>query len=74
MSIGEVDTDGVFRQDTVGDSDTKSEIPFPVVSYLIWLVFIIILPLLLINQLVCIWKQKEICNSQVQTLQFDFNL
>ena len=54
MTTGELDFDSIFRQDPAGGSDDAEEIPFPPISYMLWIVFIIIMPILLNNMLVCI--------------------
>ena len=54
MATGEFDFDSIFRQDPTGGSDDAEEIPFPPVSYILWIVFIIIMPILLTNMLVFI--------------------
>ena len=54
MATGEFDFDSIFRQDPTGGSDDAEEIPFPPVSYILWIVFVIIMPILLTNMLVCI--------------------
>ena len=54
MTTGELDFDSIFRQDPAGGSDDAEEIPFPSISYMLWIVFIIIMPILLNNMLVCI--------------------
>ena len=53
MATGEFDFDPIFRQDPTGARDNAEEIPFPPVSYILWIVFIIIMPILLTNMLVC---------------------
>ena len=54
MTIGEVDFNSVFRQFPGGaeDGDTTEEIPFPEVSYLLWVAFLIMMPVILMNLLV----------------------
>ena len=53
MSTGEFDFDVIFRQDPTGESDDAEEIPFPAVSYILWIIFVILMPVLLTNMLVC---------------------
>ena len=53
MATGEFDFDPIFRQDPTGARDNDEEIPFPPVSYILWIVFIVIMPILLTNMLVC---------------------
>jgi hypothetical protein len=52
MTTGEFDFDSIFRQDPVGESDDAEEIPFPQISYILWIVFVILMPVLLTNMLV----------------------
>ena len=53
MTTGEFDFDSIFRQDPTGESDAAEEIPFPPISFILWIVFVIIMPILLTNMLVC---------------------
>ena len=53
MSTGELDFDAIFRQNPSGASDGAEEIPFSTVSYILWIVFVILMPVLLTNMLVC---------------------
>lgn len=53
MATGEFEFDSIFRQDPSGVRDDAKEIPFPPVSYILWIVFVIIMPILLTNMLVC---------------------
>ena len=55
MTTGELDFDSIYRQDPAGRSDDAEEIPFPPISYMLWIVFIIIMPILLNNMLVCVY-------------------
>ena len=52
MTTGEFDYSGIFRLAPTGTHDTFEEIPFPPVSYILWIVFIILMPILLTNLLV----------------------
>ena len=54
MSTGELDFDAIFRQDPTGGSAGVEEIPFPAVSYILWIVFVVLMPVLLTNMLVCL--------------------
>lgn len=52
MMTGELDYESIFRQAS-GGSDTKIPgLPFPEVSYLLWILFLIVMPILLNNLLV----------------------
>ena len=53
MTTGEFEYDGIFRQTPDGTMPGLDEIPFPPVSYILWIVFIILMPILLTNLLVC---------------------
>lgn len=61
MSTGEVDFDGVFRLSPSGDSSDKDELLFPVISYLVWILFIFFMPVVLINMLVCVCVCMRTC-------------
>ena len=52
MTTGEFEFDTIFRQNPTGLSDSAEEIPFPPVSYILWILFVIIMPILLTNMLV----------------------
>ena len=53
MTTGEVDDDAIFRLDPAGGSDNvASELPFLPVAYIVWIPFVIIMPLLFANMLV----------------------
>ena len=52
MTAGEFDFNSIFRQDPTGHSDDAEEIPFPPISYIMWIVFVILMPILLANMLV----------------------
>ena len=47
MTIGELDYDTVFHQE-----EGEMEIAFPVVSFFLWIIFLVLMPLLLNNYLV----------------------
>ena len=53
MTAGDFDFDSIFRLDPTGGSDDAKEIPFPPISYMLWIVFVLIMPILLTNMLVC---------------------
>ena len=52
MTAGDFEFDSIFRQDPAGESDDAEEIPFTEISYILWVVFIILMPVLLTNMLV----------------------
>jgi len=47
ITIGELDYDSVFHQ-----MEGEMEIALPVVSFLLWIIFLVSMPLLLVNYLV----------------------
>ena len=53
MCTGELEFDSIFHQEPSGERDELQDVPFPPVSYLLWTAFIIFIPILLINMLVC---------------------
>ncbi len=53
MTSGELDFDNLFRQYPGGaESEEIEEIPFLEVSFLMWIIFVILMPILLSNLLV----------------------
>ena len=54
MTTGEFEFDGIFRQSPEGTNEDLEEIPFPPVSVILWIVFIILMPILLTNLLVSV--------------------
>ena len=52
MTTGEFDFDIIFRQNPTGESDAAAEVPFSTVSYILWMLFIVLMPVLLTNMLV----------------------
>ena len=52
MTTGELTFDEIFRLDPSGQSDA-SEIAYLPVSAILWIVFIVLMPILLTNMLVC---------------------
>jgi len=52
MTSGEVDFNSIFRQFPEGGSEDGEEIPFLEMSYLLWILFLILMPVLLSNLLV----------------------
>ena len=53
MTTGELDYDTIFRLDPSGGSDDAEEIRFPPISFILWIMFIILMPIILTNMLVC---------------------
>ena len=52
MCTGELEFDSIFHQEPSGERDDMSDVPFAPVSYLLWIAFIVFIPILLINMLV----------------------
>ena len=52
MSIGDLGYDDLFRQPTQGSSEAVPGVPFPEISYILWIMFIILMPVLFSNLLV----------------------
>lgn len=54
MTTGDFEYDSIFRQYTEGATpdDMMNEIPFPAASYILWIFFLIMMPILLTNLLV----------------------
>jgi hypothetical protein len=62
MCTGELEFDSIFHQEPSGERDELADVPFPPVSYMLWTAFIIFIPILLINMLVCAglsWKRIQ---------------
>ena len=55
MVTGEMDYESIFRQSSGGTVDQDPQLPFPEISYLLWVVFLIMIPILLNNLLVHIY-------------------
>ena len=53
MTIGGSSYDDTFRRDSSGARDFEDELPFLPVTYILWIIFVILMPLLLNNLLVC---------------------
>lgn len=56
MTTGEFNYDGIFRQAAggVGEDEVRAlgEIAFPQITFILWIIFIILMPILLTNLLV----------------------
>ena len=52
LSTGELEFDSFFRLSTNGDSDEAEPLRFAVVTYILWVVFVVLMPILLLNLLV----------------------
>ena len=58
MTTGDFEYDAIFRQQTGGTApgEEVDEIPFPPVSFLLWIIFLALMPILLANLLVRVAK------------------
>ena len=52
MVTGEMDYESIFRQSSSGTVDPDPPLPFPEISYLLWIVFLVMIPILFNNLLV----------------------
>ena len=52
MATGELGYDDIFRQSTTNSISTAPDVPFPAISYIMWVIFIILMPVLFTNLLV----------------------
>ena len=52
MTAGDFSLDTIFRLSPSGESEEEKEILFPIISIILWIIFLIIMPLLFINMLV----------------------
>ena len=53
MTAGDFSYDTIFRLDPSGGSDDLSDIEYPPISYILWIMFIVLMPVILTNMLVC---------------------
>lgn len=53
MTTGEFEFDGIFRQVPGGLGMNFPEIEFVPISFILWIIFLILMPILLMNLLVC---------------------
>lgn len=58
MMTGEMDYEDIFRLSSGGSDTQVPEIPFPELAYILWILFLITMPILLNNLLVCIAKHQ----------------
>ena len=49
MTTGNYNFDVIFRRDSSGDRDSKEELEFLPVTYILWIIFVILMPILLNN-------------------------
>ena len=60
MTAGDFNFDTVFRLSPSGESENAEEILFLDISYILWIIFVIIMPVLFTNMLVNISKNTII--------------
>ena len=53
MMTGELDYESIFRQASGGSDTDIPQLPFPELSYTLWVLFLVVMPILLNNLLVC---------------------
>ena len=53
MTTGSFEFDNTFRRDSSGESDSEEELPYLPITYIIWIIFVILMPVLFNNLLVC---------------------
>ena len=61
MTTGDFSFDTIFRKSPSGDSENTEEIMFPAIAYLLWIIFLIVMPILFINLLV----RSLTCNGDI---------
>ena len=52
MTVGDFDYDNIFRRDSSGEFDMEEELPYLPTVYILWIFFMILMPVLLSNLLV----------------------
>ena len=52
MTAGDFSFDTVFRHSPSGESENAKDILFPSISYILWIIFVILMPVLFTNMLV----------------------
>ena len=52
MTTGEMDYDGIFHLNLDSDSNDTNELPFAPIAYILWIPFVILMPVLFANMLV----------------------
>lgn len=59
MTTGEMGYEDIFHQASGGSDDNIPPIPFPEISYILWVIFLILMPILFTNLLV--WMLANNC-------------
>ena len=67
MTTGEFEFDSIFQQDPSGESDDIEEIPFLPISVILWIVFIVVMPVLFTNLLVIIFSLLYLSHAWIGT-------
>ena len=66
MATGELGYDDIFRQFTSEPVSDGPDIPFPAISYIMWVIFLILMPILFTNLLVSfsvqLMRKSVTCN------------
>lgn len=62
MSTGEQEFDSIFHQEASGGRDALVDVPFPPVSSIMWILFVIFIPILLTNMLVSLHYCFKTCS------------
>ncbi len=70
MTTGELDYDAIFRIDPTGGSDELMEIAYPPISYILWIAFLVFMPIILTNMLVCL---HTVTNENVYNNIYSFS-
>ena len=52
MATGELGYDDIFRQSSANLMSDGPDVPFPAISYIIWVIFLVLMPVLFTNLLV----------------------
>ena len=63
MTTGEFEFDTIFQQ--TGDFKGQDDITYPVVSYILWILFLVLMPILLTNLLVSFKPHPLINKAQI---------
>ena len=68
MATGELDYDDIFRQSTTDSMSDAPDIPFPTISYIMWVIFLILMPILFTNLLVSSITQCVSTNKIIESM------
>ena len=73
MTTGELDYDAIFRLNPAGGSDSLTEIKYPPISYLLWIVFLVLMPVILNNMLVCYFPLIHLSKNYSSFVIYSFH-